>query len=104
MSDRGMKKWNAYKSLPEHDPAIRGAMDERYKVPRPTISSEEAELINEILVTYHGEEVSLEYYHNGEINKYTGTLKKIDEFNRKIITSDNQKIPLHELVGLKRVK
>lgn len=104
MSDRGMKKWNAYKSLPEHDPAIRGAMEERYKVPRPVISSEEAEIINDILVNYHGEEVIAEYYHNGEIYKYQGTLKKIDPYNRKIITSDNQKIPLHELVGLKHIK
>ena len=55
MSDRGMKKWNAYKSLPEHDPAVRGTMNERYKVPRPVISNEEAEIINEILVNYHGE-------------------------------------------------
>ena len=101
MSDRGIKKWNAYKSLPEHDPAIRGTMDERYKVPRPTISSEEAELINEILVNYHGELLDIEYYRNEELFKVTDTVKKIDTYSRKLTLSSGLRISLNEITGLK---
>ena len=104
MSDRGMKKWNAYKSLPEHDPAIRGTMDERYKVPRPTISSEEAEIINEILTNYHGELVEIEYYRNNELYNVTETIKKIDPYARKLLLNNGQRIALNELTGLKLVK
>lgn len=104
MSDRGMKKWNAYKSLPEHDPAIRGAMNDRYKVPRPIISSEEAELINEILVNYHGELLELEYYRHNEIFNITDTIKKIDTYSRTLSLTNGKRISLNELVGLKRVK
>jgi len=101
MSDRGMKKWNAYKSLPEHDPAVRGTMNERYKVPRPTISSEEAEIINEILVNYHGELLDVEYYRNEELFNFTDTIKKIDTYSRKITFSNGTRISLNELTGLK---
>ena len=101
MSDRGMKKWNAYKSLPEHDPAIRGTMNERYKVARPVISNEEAELINNILVNYHGELLDIEYYRNEELFNVTDTIKKIDTYSRKLTLSNNLKISLYEITALK---
>ena len=31
MSDRGMKKWNAYKTLDAHMPAVEKTMQNRYK-------------------------------------------------------------------------
>ena len=101
MSDRGIKKWNAYKSLPEHDPAIRGTMNEKYKVPRPVISNEEAEIINEILVNYHGELLDIEYYRNNELNNVTDTIKKIDTYSRKIQLTSGMRISLNEITGLK---
>ena len=104
MSDRGMKKWNAYKSLPEHDPAVRGTMNERYKVPRPVISNEEAEIINEILVNYHGELLDVEYYRNEELFNFTDTIKKIDTYSRKIAFSNGTRVSLNELTGIKIAK
>ena len=101
MSDRGLKKWNAYKSLPEHDPAVRGTMSDRYKVPRPVISNEEAELINDILVNYHGELLDIEYYRNEELFNVTDTIKKIDTYSRKITLSNNLKISLYEITAIK---
>ena len=70
MSDRGMKKWNAYKTLPEHDPAIRNKIKER----------------------------------KGEIFTITTTIKKIDAFNRKLITINEERISFSELISLKRTK
>ena len=104
MSERGMKKWNAYKSLPEHDPAIRGTMNNRYKVPRPVISSEEAEIINEILTNYHGELLEVEYYRNEELHNLIDTIKKIDTYSRKIIFEGGTRISLNELTGVKIAK
>lgn len=101
MSDRGMKKWNAYKSLPEHTPAVRGAINNHYKVPRPTISNEEAELINEILVEYHGEEVVITYYRNNELFEIETVIVKIDKEMRRLILPEKDKILFSEIVGLK---
>ena len=104
MSDRAMKKWNAYKSLPEHGDSLEGEFKERFKVEKPVISSEEAELINEILVNYHGEELHLTYYRKGELFEVNVTLKKIDPYNKKIVTMEGDKYLFSEIVGLTRIK
>lgn len=100
MSDRGMKKWNAYRSLPEHDPAIRKVQQEQYKVARPIISNEEAEIINEILINYQGEELVINYYRNEQIHEVI-SIVKIDAYNRVLVLPDKSKIKLNEIIGLK---
>ena len=66
MSDRGMKKWAPYKSLIEQEKYLNKAKQNSEKETRPQISSDEAELINEILVNYHGEELEILYWRNGK--------------------------------------
>ena len=102
MSDRGMKKWNAYKALPEHFTSLDDNSSSRKKVEKPLISQEEAELINEILINYQGEELVLKYWRNGQIFEIIVTLKKIDSYNKKIITVEGDKYLFKEIVGLKR--
>lgn len=102
MNDRGMKKWNAYKALPEHDDTLVENSRNKTKVEKPLISQEEAEIINEILVNYQGEELIIKYYRNGYIKEDKITIKKIDAYNRKITTIDGKKYSFSEIVGLKR--
>lgn len=101
MSDRGMKKWNAYKSLPEHGDALDSTFKKKEKVDRPLISSEEADIINEILVYYHDEILIITYYRNGYLYEIEDNLKKIDPYERKIITSSHGTIYFKELIKLK---
>ena len=104
MSDRGMKKWNAYRSLPEHNPVIQKTIDNQYRVSKPMISSEEAEIINEILLTYQGEELDIEYYRNERIHTINNVKVKIDPYSRVLILEDRSKIKFNEFVSLKRSK
>lgn len=101
MSDRGMKKWNAYKALPEHDVAINGEYKKKEKVEKPLISQEEAEIINEILVSYNGEELIITYYRGGYLYTIADTLKKVDPYEKRIVTTNNGKVAFRELVKLK---
>ena len=50
MSERGMKKWAPYKSLNEQEDYLKKLHKKQEKVERPSISSDEADNINEILV------------------------------------------------------
>jgi hypothetical protein len=43
MSERGMKKWAPYKSLPEQEKYLRKLKEDQEKVSRPVMSSDEAE-------------------------------------------------------------
>ena len=100
MSERGMKKWAPYKSLIEQESYLNKLHDNNQKVEKPHISSNEAELINEILVNYQGEELLITYWRNGKINTMPAILKKIDPLNKKIVLQDRRTIYFSEIIKL----
>lgn len=100
MSERGMKKWAPYKSLIEQESYLNKLHDNNQKVEKPHISSDEAELINEILVNYQGEELLITYWRNGKINTISAVLKKIDPLNKKIVLQDRRTIYFSEIIKL----
>ena len=102
MSDRGMKKWAPYKSLIEQEKYLNKVSDDNKKIEKPQISSDEAELINEILVNYQGEELIITYWRNSKINTMSAILKKIDVENKKIVLQDRRTIYFVEIIKLER--
>ena len=104
MSERGMKKWAPYKSLPEQEKYLRKLKEDQEKVSRPIMSSDEAEEINEILVNYTGEEILITYWRNEKINTISSIFKKIDVDNKKIVLPDRKTIYFHELIKLERLR
>ena len=104
MSERGMKKWAPYKSLVEQEKYLKKAHDDNNKQVRPTISSDEAEEINEILVNYAGEEIIITYWRNEKINTVSSIIKKIDPVNKKIVLPDRKTILFSELINLERIR
>jgi hypothetical protein len=104
MSERGMKKWAPYKSLPEQEKYLRKLKEDQEKVSRPVMSSDEAEEINEILVNYTGEEILITYWRNEKINTISSVFKKIDVDNKKIVLPDRKTIYFHELIKLERLR
>ena len=102
MSDRGMKKWAPYKSLVEQEKYLNKVSDDNKKVEKPQISSDEVELINEILVNYHEEELLITYWRNSKINTISAILKKIDAENKKIVLQDRRTIYFTEIIKLER--
>ena len=104
MSERGMKKWAPYKSLPEQEKYLKKLKEGQEKVERPVMSSDEMEEINEILVNYAGEEVLISYWRNEKINSVSTTIKKIDVNNKKIVLPDRKTINFHELIKLERIR
>ena len=103
MSERGMKKWAPYKSLNEQEDYLKKLHNKQEKVERPSISSDEADNINEILVNYHGEELLIEYWRNDKINTVSSILSKIDPVNKKIILPLRKAIFFAELIRIERI-
>ncbi len=100
MSDRGMKKWAPYKSLNKQYEDIHRLREERQKVEKPLISSDEAKIINDILTNYHDESLIIKYYRNGRILIYEGILTLVDAFNRLVKTENNTIINFNELISI----
>ena len=104
MSERGMKKWAPYKSLIEQEKYLKKAHKNNEKVERPTISSDEADNINEILVNYHGEELEISYWRSDKINTVSSILMKIDPVNKKIVLPERKTIYFVELISIERLR
>ena len=104
MSERGMKKWAPYKSLIEQEKYLKKAEEKNQTQERPVLSSEEAELINEILVNYQGEELQISYWRNEKINILETTIKKIDPLEKKIVLPDRKTISFLELIKIERIR
>ena len=104
MSERGMKKWAPYKSLPEQEKYLKKLKEDQEKPVRPEISSDEMEEINEILVNYAGEEILITYWRNEKINRVSTIIKKIDADNKKIVLPDRKTIYFSELIKIERLR
>ena len=102
MSDRGIKKWAPYKTLSEQDFNMTKQKEKEEKVEKPTISAEFAEEINEILVNYHGEELIIKYYRGGKILEVKDRIKKIDQYEKKLVLYSRRSIMLKEIVSIIR--
>ena len=99
-----MKKWAPYKSLIEQEKYLKKAKQDNEKQVRPQISIDEAELINEILVNYQGEELEISFWRNEKINTVSTILVKIDADNKKIVLPERRTIYFKELIEIKRIR
>lgn len=102
MSDRGMKKWNAYKALIEQNEYNRELSTTRKKIEKPILSEDQMESINEILTSYQGETLLVSVYKNGFVEEKEIIIKTIDVVEKRLILIDRKSIYFKDIVGLKR--
>lgn len=99
--DRGMMKWEPYRSLNEQSSFLSKMLYEKNKIQKPQMAKEKAEEINEILCHYSGEEVTATYFDDGYLYSLTGTILKIDAVYR-FLTIDEKRIAFRSLTDLVR--
>lgn len=99
MSDRGMKKWVAYKSLVEQDQFLATHRNNRTKRERPIILEDKIEEINETLSYSLNRQVELSYFQDGYIYKISGEVKKID-LTCRLIYINSDKINLLDITDI----
>ena len=103
MSDRGIKKWAPYKTLEEQDFTLKEHKEKEEKIEKPTISTEFAEEINEILTDYSGELLKIRYYKNGKIIELKERIKKIDPFEKKLVLFSKKSIMIVDIVFIEAI-
>lgn len=103
MSGRGMKKWNAYKTLQEQFEDLDSLYEQQKYVQKPTVSEDEIEQINYSLVNYDGQKVIIRYYRMGEIFEIKTFIKKIDAQRRKLVLQDDEIIKFDELLHIESI-
>jgi len=84
-SNRGMKKWMPFASLPEHNDYINKMMKDREKKQRPELSEFQKDEINDVLSTLKsGDFIEIVYYDNGDILTEKAEFIKLDLYNKCI--------------------
>lgn len=101
MSDRGMKKWAPYRSLPEKDIFDNKMKKKREEIKKPQISNEEAEEINYLLINHNNKELVFTVFNNGKMQTIIGKIKKIDIINKTIYLLAGEKISLINIIRVK---
>ena len=99
--DRGMMKWAAYQSLVDQSTALALMRKRKNRIPKPSISSDQAQEINEILVYYSGEPVSATYWRDGALIEVNGVISKIDATFQYLLLGGT-KIDFKSLIRLYR--
>ena len=103
MSGRGMKKWNAYKTLQEQFEDLDNLYKKEKYLQKPTISEDEIEQINYALTSYDGQKVIIKYYRRGQIFEVKTFIRKIDAYQRKLFLQDDEVIKFDELLHIESV-
>ncbi|MFL0405155.1 YolD-like family protein [Bacillus nitratireducens] len=87
---RGMVKWQPFASMPEQFAVIKEIISEQTKVPRPILTQDAKEMIeNKLLCSFLGEEeVLLTYYKDVYLYKNYITVININPINETIICTD----------------
>ena len=100
---RGMKKFMPFASLIEQSDFIKAEFYKKGKRPKPIISPDDAERINEVLTSYvEGEEILITYFYDGYIKKLNTVIKRIDLVYKKLITP-KLVIPLDDILNIEYV-
>ncbi|MEN8648301.1 YolD-like family protein [Bacillus cereus group sp. BceL062] len=87
---RGMVKWTPFAAMPEQFAGIREIFKEKTKVERPTLTQDEQELIENMLLCslLSEEEIMITYYESGFLLTNYITVVDIDPLNKSIICTD----------------
>lgn len=101
MSQRGMKKWAPFKSLNEQENVLNDIIKKHHTEIDISLSDEQIENINYILVNYNNELISLTFYKDG-FNVIKGTISKIN-INDKYLIINKKRIPFSLIRDIKKI-
>lgn len=99
---RGMVKYAPYQSLVEQSKVLAKMRQDRQRCPKRLLSSDAAEEINEILVHYESEPVSVVFWRNGFFYEERGVIQRIDAQNERI-QINGMLVQFREFQSLKRI-
>ncbi|HDR4845308.1 TPA: YolD-like family protein [Bacillus cereus] len=88
---RGMVKWTPFAAMPEQFAGIREIIKDKTKVERPTLTQDEQERIENMLLCslLSEEEILITYYEDGFFLTSYMTVIDIDPLNKSIICTDS---------------
>ena len=99
-----MKKWAPFSSLIEQSTCLQAMKYQRNKVPKPKLTTDQIEKINDVLQNYEpGQVVKIKFYNDGYIYESEVEIKRIDLQNRCLILNKG-KLKFENLLDIDNYK
>ena len=87
MRDRGMVKWAPYKSLIEQEDFMGNMRKARKRIEKPKNCEDKAESINNLLMNYSGQVVTITHYNDGLLEKISGTITEMNTTYKYLVVN-----------------
>lgn len=97
-----MKKWAPYASLIEQKDYLYRMRQNRERVSKPLLSSEQAQEINDLLLNHRGDLLMFRYFQDGYIYEVQQKILSLDCAHR-IVYGSELELPLKAIIGLRRI-
>ena len=109
-SDRGMVKWEPFRSITEQWTGLHNVMEDLNKIDKPVLSDDQLEEINQVLAEalQNKREVYLTYFKNGQCITETCKIHMINLHNKNLYYIDDvfefkNELPLSEVLDIRFV-
>lgn len=106
-SDRGMRKWRPFASIPEQHTGLNNVMNELYKVDQPLLTADQQEQINHTInkAIHFKKPVQITHYKDGKIATGLGVITHVNDRQQTLYYIDEVfnmscNLPLSSLVDI----
>ena len=102
MINRDIIKWQPYDSLVSSQKMINSIVNEKAKINKPILSSDQLNQLNDLIIEYFYEQINIiiKYYKNNNIYKTAGIIIDLNQSNKTITLNTNVKLHISQILQI----
>lgn len=102
MINRDIIKWQPFDSLVSSQKMINSIVNEKAKINKPILSSDQLNQLNDLIIEYFYEQINIiiKYYKNNNIYKTTGIIIDLNQSNKTITLNTNVKLHISQILQI----
>ncbi len=102
MINRDIIKWQPFDSLVSSQKMINSIVNEKAKINKPILSSDQLNQLNDLIIEYFYEQINIiiKYYKNNNIYKTVGIIIDLNQSNKTITLNTNVKLHISQILQI----
>lgn len=102
MINRDIIKWQPFDSLVSAQKMINSIVNEKAKINKPILSSDQLNQLNDLIIEYFYEQINIiiKYYKNNNIYKTAGIIIDLNQSNKTITLNTNVKLHISQILQI----
>lgn len=102
MINRDIINWQPFDSLVSSQKMINSIVNEKAKINKPILSSDQLNQLNDLIIEYFYEQINIiiKYYKNNNIYKTAGIIIDLNQSNKTITLNTNVKLHISQILQI----